>query len=439
MTGFLRTSANLVALGVLTLALIAYAGATWAREALFDDRYPVTITLEETGGLVETQSVTLMGTEAGQIEHIALTPGGVRMRMLIQPDAVIPREPLVQILRRSAIGEQTLNLIPVPEGWQPDGESVIPRLVERGQDWEAAEPGDEIEPVHVAYPVSIREILALSEELFEVVPKQDLSTTITELAAAVGGRGETLVDLNRQSVELNETLVSAIPDFERLIDTSEPVLTALRDSRNSIAQMITNVADLSDILAENRPTLEGLIDDGTVTLREVDALVRDNRANLTCVVDDLLGFTEVNVDNLHWVQQLLDLNTYFWDTVDRSFQWDPYRPGINYFRVSDVIMESQTGGTYEVRRPTPTTKPGAACQTPFGLGVNAVRQPDHQEPDPTSPGIDFAPLVEDEGGQEISEPRRTASGREPLPATGGGMALVAPFLAGLALWLRRRP
>ncbi len=109
-----------------------------------------------------------------------------------------------------------------------------------------------------------------------------------------------------------------------------------------------------------------------------------------------------------------------------------------------MIFESQTGTAYGERRPTPATKPGAACESPFGLGVNAVRQDDHQPPDPTSPGIDWAPLVEGAGGDvsgSDSQRRGAAASRdEPLPATGAGAGagLIATFLVGAAAWLRSR-
>ncbi len=446
MSGFLRTSINLVALAVLTVGLVAYAGYQWAQDIFFDDRYPVAIELGETGGLVEEHEVTVLGDRVGRIGTIELTPGGVRMELLIEPDRAVPGDAVVQVIRRSAIGEQTLNLIPVGADWEAPAERLIPRLVEVAEGWEPAEPGAEITALEVETPVDMRTLIGNVEDLFRAIDTDDLHTTVVELAAAVGGRGETLVDLNVQAMELNETLVAGIPDFERLIDSSGPVLEAMSDSRQEIAASITHLADLSELLAENRPVMERLATEtGTRALEETDALIRENRANLTCLVDDFHDFNVATLfDGGGWLAQLLDFNQHFFGAVDIVFQWDPYRPKKNWARVADLVMSGDGGGAvYNERVPTPMTRPGAACVTPFGVGVNAVRQADHQPPDPTSPGIDWAPLV-DEGEREGEVPERPTAVTqpdEPLPATGaGGLGALGPLAAALALllWRRRR-
>lgn len=445
-----RTILNLVGLTVVTLGLVGYAGATWVREAFFDDRYDIVVPLEHTGGIVPSHEVTVLGKGVGRVEDIDLTSDGVRLRMKIGPEQAVPRDTIVQILRRSAIGEQTVNFIPVEPDWEPGEERVIPRLVEVDDDWEAASQGTDVVPKYVEYPVTIPVLLENLEHLFDAVDKDSLGTTIHELANAVGGRGETLVDLNRESFELNETLVRGIPDFERLIDSSEPVLTSLQEHRNDLAGLLTNLADLSEKLSASRPAMESVIFDGRRALAEADALVRNERADLSCLVSDLRDFQAVSADNAHWVAQLLEMNRFFFGGFDIGTQWDPYRP-LLWARVNNLLFEEAAGQQYEQRRPTPATKPGAACISPFGLGVNAVRQPDHQPPDPTSPGIDWAPMADEDARAERRDDgdgRRAAFGdgaafadddRGELPATGGGAtALVGALTVAAAAALRRR-
>jgi ABC-type transporter Mla subunit MlaD len=444
---FVRTSVNLAVLAALTIGLILYAGATWARDIFFDDRYPVTIALPETGGVVEGQEIAVLGHAVGRLETIELTPGGVAMEAMIDPEESVPQHAVVQIIRRSAIGEQTINLIPVEPGTDLD-EHTPPRFVEVSTGWEPLPEGEQIAVEEVKTPTPIPVLLENLEGLFRAIPKPALQTAITELGTAVGGRGDLLVEINREAAELNEVLVEAIPDFERLVFTSEPITRALSDHNTEIADMVTHLADLSAILGANRPQLEALIDDGTATLRQTDALIRANRANLSCLVQDFGDFNQVTLDNGGWLAQLLDLNRHFFGAVDVAFQWDPYRPGYNWVRVGDLIFPDEGGEAFEERRPTPPTLPGAACVpyeelgSPFGVGAQAVRQPDHQPPDPTSPGIFFAPLVDDAGPAPVAAeapptaPRTTA----PLPVTGGGAAavLAGALAVAAALTLRRR-
>lgn len=451
-----RHTVNLVVFGVVTLVLLAYFGTTIARDIFLDDRYPVILTLPESGGLVEDHFVTVMGKDVGRIEEMRLTDeGDVEFELRIQPDQRVPSNAVVHVLRRSAIGEHTINLIPVEDGWEPeaDGEGrLVARFIQPADGWEAAEPGDAIQPQDVVMPVPTRDLLANMQDLFRSIPKDDLNLLVHEIADAVGGRGEVLVDLARQSYELYETFVPAIPDFERQLTASRPILEAVRDSRDDVAAMFTHVADLSELLADARPTLEALIDDSRRATTELDALIRPQRANLTCLIQDLRDYQQVNVDNLDWLLQSLDLNQYFWDGNEFARQYDPYRPEVLWLRSGTLAMAPSTAELYEEPRETPPTRPGAACETDhFGVGVQAVRQADHQPPHPAGE-IQWAPLVA--GGQEGSgeevrpgpdgeEDRdATAAPRwpdEPTPVTGGGgLALLGPALLGAALLLRRR-
>lgn len=441
MSELLRNSVNLVVFGVLTVGLLVYAGLEWARDVVWDDRYPVTVALPETGGLVEDHHVTVLGHQVGWVGDIDMTTAGVELELLIDPEGTVPRHVVVELTRRSAIGEQTLNLIPVAPDWEAP-EHLVPRFVDVAGGWEPAQHGDQLEVMASLTPVSIPTFIENVEELFAAIDHDDLETTIVELAAALGGRGDVLVDLNVQAEQLNETLVAGIPDFERLIASSEPVLRAMSDSRREIARSITHIADLSELLARNRPTLETLTTEtGTRALVEGDAFLRENRANLTCLIQDLRDLNEATLlDDGGWFAQTLDYNRYFFGAVDVAFQWDPYRPKHNWVRVADLLFSGDAGGgTYAERVPTPATRPGAACTTPFGVGANAVRQADHQPPDPTSPGIDWAPLVEEDQDDRDRAPA-AARPTTPLPATGGGGAgaLLGPLLALYLVVLSRR-
>lgn len=443
MSEFLRTSVNLAVLAALTVGLVIYAGVTWASDIFFDDRYPITIALPESGGTVEGHEVTVMGHGVGRIEKVDLVPEGVVIRALIQPDEPIPRHAVAQVLRRSAIGEHTINLIPVESDFDvPDEGEFIPRLIDRSTDWEQLERGEQVNVAAVTLPTTIPDLLENLEGLFRAIPKPELQTAITELGTGLAGNGDLLVEINRESEALNEVFVDAIPTFERLVESSAPVTRSLSNYNTEIADMVTNLADLSELLAANRPELEAIIDDGTFTLLQFDRFIRDNRANLSCLTQDFGDFNQVTAENNNWLAQLLDLNRYFFGAVDVVFQWDPYRPGYNWARVADIFMSPDEGGeAYDERRPTPPTLPGAACVpyeelgAPFGVGANAVRQPDHQPPDPTSPGIFFAPLVDDPGTAPVAAPRRG-----PTPVTGGGAAtiLVGVLALAAAFALRRR-
>lgn len=457
----LRVFVNLGALAVLAVALVIYGVIAWVDTGIFDDRYEVVVTLPDAGGIAPDQAVTVRGVRQGTVRGLELTHEGVHISMSLEPDAAVPRRAMVHVLRRSPIGEQAIDFTPLPEDWSPpegvrggardaddsdtqdrpdDRPMIIPTQVPVASEWEPAEAEEVIEPVAVVLPSSVPELLDEFQQLLEQVPNDDAAIVVSELADAVGGRVDLLRQLNRDAADLGGTLVEGIPQFERLIDTSAPVLGALRAQADTLARSFTNAADLSDTLAANRPDLDRIVDVGPPFLRQADAFVRNERADLTCLVDDLgtLNALLARDDNLDRIARLLDLNRFFYGGVDIASQWDPYRPGVLWARVNILMFENGDPEQYIPRRETPPTLPGEACVTPFGVGVNAVRQsnPPPVAPDPTSPGILYAPLVED--GTGASRDPGLATRRRALPATGGGGALALIAVAGAAVLLRIR-
>lgn len=448
MRDFARAITNNVVIVVLTIVLLFYAAVNWVGGAIFEDRYEVSVPMHDAGGLFPLQEVTVLGVGVGQIRELELTDTGVIVRTEIRGGEVVPERAVVQVLRRSTIGEQALNFVPVPADYEPpdDPEEIDPYRLPLAEGWEAADRGAQIEPVAVVLPAQIPEVLNQATRLFREIPPADLATVINELGDALDGRADLLKELNRDSLDLNETLVDAIPEFQRLIDTSRPVLAMLNEHRQALADSFTHLADVSDTLADLRPVSEAVIDNGTPFLREFDAFVVNTRENQSCLMDDFLRINRHigTEENLRWLKQGLDLHEAFYFGADNALQFDPFRPGLAWFRVNLLLFEEANARKYEPRRPTPETRPGAACVSPWGVGVNAVRQANPQPPDPTSPGIDYAPLLERDdddaprhGGSRGHVTRGSAAPPGETPRTGGGAALVAPA-ALLAAWLLRK-
>ncbi len=430
----IRLSANLVWLVVFSVGVTAGAFLSFATGVLFDDSYPVTVTLPEAGGLFPDQEVTVLGDAVGVITGVSVVEEGVRVEMKIQGDESIPRDGTVQVLRRSPIGEQVVDFQP-----------TVP-------DWEPAEPGDVLAAPDAKIPAEVPFLLEQSAEFLAALDPDSLGTIVHELALALGGRGEALRELGRDTLDLNTTLVSGIPEFERLIDSSESVLAILDDQRETLVHAFGQTANVLDELVEQQPNFERLLDTGVRTVDQLDALNRNERANFQCLTSDLDALNQLLLGpstatgepaalyetKLDELEAMLQLQEGFFGGFDIAGQYDA-ATGARWARI--LLSDYPAGGqVYPELRPTPATKPGAACETEaFGTGVNAVRQPLHQAPDETSPGIDYAPLVEPRGGGEIDPPDNDGGDRPPLPATGGGIIVLSlAGVAGAAAIRRRR-
>lgn len=439
-----RIATNLVWVVLATVGLVAGAFLSWTTGLLFDDTYELSVAMPEAGGVLALQEVTVLGRAVGQVSDVEVTEDGVLVTLEIQGDQKVPANGRVQVLRRSPIGEQAVDFQPLDA------------------DWAAAEPGSQVKPAEIQVPAPVPFLLEKTRDLFAAVDVEDLGTVVGELATALEGRADQLVQLNQDALELQETLVDGIPTFERLIDTSEPVLAVLEEHRQALASSMTSGADLTEALVAVRPQAERLLDTAPPFLDEFDGFLRAERANISCIVDDLQSFfdlvngpttatgapTRFYDTKLDEVEMALKKNQGFFHGFDIVTQYDP-TTGALWNRI--LFTDDPAGGRkYAQKRPTPATKPGAACVTdPWGIGVDAVRQDDPAPPDPTSPGIDYAPLVgpdddsqnrgQTTGGDSSTPdngPSTAATGDSPLPATGGGLAFVMLGIVGGSM-LRR--
>lgn len=439
-----RIRANLLFLVLFTVAIVIAAFLRFATTGGFEQPYLVSAEIPEAGGVLAGQEVTVLGRAVGLVNDVALSANGVVVEMEIPRQFEVPAEARLQVLRRSPIGEQAVDLKPL------------------GADWEAAEPGAEIEVAEVMVPAEIPFLLEETVELFSAIDTDDLVTVIHELALALEGRSQTLVQLDRDVLDLNRTLVAGIPTLERLTeqDTVE-VLDTFRDSAADIGETFDNAAALAELLATEQLTLETLLETGPVAVSESKILVEEQSANVGCLLGDLISLNDLvngpstwdgaqdpdRYDSkLHELERALQLHEFFFQQGFGIITQPDIDTGVYWQRV-DLRLDQGLGGgqRYAQPRPTPQTKPGAACVSEaFGLGVNAVRQADHQPPDPTAPPIDFAPLVSGERAQGIGVVPPTLSTVDGegsgggLAATGGGVLIAAPLLLCLALVLRRR-
>jgi virulence factor Mce-like protein len=386
-----RVSTNVIVTVVLSVLLVAGAFATYASGVVFDDSYPLSVALPEAGGILPDQQVTVMGNAVGQVSDVEVTEEGVLLTLSIRGNQEVPSPARATVLRRSPIGEQAIDLAPDQQGWEP------------------AEPGSQVETTDIVIAPEVAGLLRSTVELFDAIGADDLTTVISELAVALDGRGDTLRRLGRDSLDFNRTMVDGIPEFERLLDASEATLTVLREQRDTLRSVIGHGADLTEIFAEQRPNFDGLLDNATPAIDQLDAFLLNTRSNFGCLMGDLTALNDMllgpstyrgaNGDQysskLDELERGLMLHSFFFQQGFSLVGQPDINTGLIWLRVLLVVDEAASAETFDDFRPTPVTAPGAACVSDeFGRGVDAVRQPGVQEAHETSPGIDYAPRVE---------------------------------------------
>jgi ABC-type transporter Mla subunit MlaD len=396
-----RVATNVAVVIVISMVVLAAAGFRFLGTFGTDDR-EVAVELPSSGGVLAGQPVTVRGTGVGVVSEVGLTTDGVRITMDIDRDRDIPRHVFVQVLRRSPIGEQAVELTPAPADWEPEADDAFAaRDVPRAEGWPALEEGEEFDVRGVSVPASVPQVLRLAQELITSIDEEALSTVLGELGTAFDGRDQVLRDLTDDAVSVSDTLLAASDDIERLLEVSEPTLRTIHDQRDELRAGLANSADLLETLAAREEDVAAILGSAPGALDEVTRLVDQQAANLHCLNRDLLAFGQLLAgdDVLPYLAQLLDNQRFFYGSFDSGTQWDPFRPQAVWARVNILFLEQSEAQAKDPRTPTPPTLPGAHCDSPFGLGVDAVRQadPDPMPPDPTSPGIEYAPRQQGAG------------------------------------------
>ena len=414
-----RIAANLV--WIMAFAALVTVGAflTFVTGVLFDDSYPIRVPMPEAGGVLPDQEVTVLGRAVGQVEDVEVTQDGVMLTLMIDGSQQVPDPAIAKVLRRSPIGEQAVDLQPTTD------------------DWAAAEPGATIVPTEAIIPAEVPFLLEETVDLLGHLEPEQVSTIVHEMSVALEGRSERLRMLNRDSYELQTTLVDGLPEFERLIDSSETVLTVLREQRDALRSVFDSGADLTELFAAQRPNVEALLDTATPALERTGDFVVANRSNLECLMRDVTDLNEMLLgpttyegagpppyeSKLDELEQALTLHRFFFqDGFSIIGQYAP-DTGLGWIRVHLVADELQKATYYDEFAPTPVTKPGGACVSEaFGLGVNAVRQDGVQAPHDTAPEIDWAPQAErvDTGDDEQTRPEGAGDNEQDERAAGGG-------------------
>ena len=350
---FLAASGLLIALGITQLLMQGAGGSVIAAD------------FTDSSGLTPRNDVTMRGVTVGSVRSVKLTPDAARVEVILDPGVEVPQGTKATAVRRSPIGDMTVELTP------GDG----PPLADGGRI-----PQSDTQPA----PDAGRTIEVLADVLHSV-PSEALSTVVSEAAAAVRGRGDDLARLSEVTADLPGRILQVRTELESLIRTGPAVTGVLADNADVLADDITRTAQLADILRDRRYDLVDLYRNGSDFTRVAGDLLATEKANLSCLVADLgsINSALATAENLSNLAAALDTNHYFFGGVAQIVQVG--LDGRTWFRVQLLPHTEPSANSYKPQRPTPDVYAANACRSPFGKGVGPGHQPGplHLSPDST--------------------------------------------------------
>jgi phospholipid/cholesterol/gamma-HCH transport system substrate-binding protein len=337
---FLVASVFLAYLGTKNLVLVRERGSVLHAE------------FTDASGLLPRNDVTMQGVPVGAVGEVALNDKGyVDVEILLDAGVEVPEGSRAEIVRRSPIGELTMELI--PGGGHP------------------LENGDTIQVEDTLPPPDVSKTLETLADLLHEVPSEDLDTVVSELSAALDGRASDLARLTEAGVQLPERLLEIEAELRALIETGPELTGVLADNADVLADDLTQTAELADLLRDKRYDLIALNRHGADFATTAGRLLQRDKANLSCLLSDFADINSVVAAHRKDLAGTLDKNHFFFGAVEQAVQ-----VGLDkgtWFRVQLLPHQEPAGASYAPHRNPPLVYPGRGCVSRFGRGVEATR------------------------------------------------------------------
>lgn len=269
---------------LISLLGVSFVGVNYL--GWFDRSYSVYVDAPDTGGAYTHGAVAYRGVPIGKVGDVDVHEGGARVELLIDADVDVPADVSVVVAQRSAVGEQYVDL-------RPHGDSG-PYLAE----------GDVLDE-DVTLPLPMEELLTNLDELLRSVDPDDLAVVVEELGAAFEGNEDALARLVEAGQGFVADSLENLPQTLDLIRNSETVLETQVSSADAIQTWASELADLTETLADSDDDIRELIAIAPEAADEVTGLLNDLDPSLGTLLGNMITANGVAVRRLPNIETML--------------------------------------------------------------------------------------------------------------------------------------
>ncbi len=255
-------------------------------ERLFGHGPTVQASFAQSGGIFVGSEVTYRGVAVGHVSGLKLLTDGVMVQAKLNDGTKIPKDTLAVVENRSAVGEQYLD-------FQPRSD--------KGPD---LSDGDVVPRADTRYPIRVDQLLQDVDDTIRSVNQNHLRTVVDELGLAFADGGGDLSRLIDNGNKLTVAATDALPQTIKLIQDGKVVLDTQRDTASQIQTFSKNFADLSEALQGSDPDVRLVLDRGVIASQQLQGLIKDNQANLTTLIANLITVGQVTTSRIDGIQQM---------------------------------------------------------------------------------------------------------------------------------------
>ncbi|MCV7315668.1 MCE family protein [Mycolicibacillus parakoreensis] len=234
----------------------------------------VRVLLNESGGLLANQDVTLRGIPIGRVQAVRLTATGAEAVVAIRADTPIPRDADVRISGLSVAGEQYLDFRPTHQSG--------PYLTN----------GSMIGSEQTSVPVSLPQIIDDSRGALAQIDAGKLTAVFGELRVGPDGPRK-LSALLDGTVLLTSTLDGVLPETISMLQNTRPSFTLLADVSPGLGETGTDLQNILGGVNAMDGGFRELVDLGSTELDQVDTFIADNRENVYALLGNLTTLSQL--------------------------------------------------------------------------------------------------------------------------------------------------
>jgi virulence factor Mce-like protein len=282
------------------------------------DTYTLTAYFDRAVSVFPTADVRVLGLPAGSVSKVVIDGDQVRIDMKIPSDIAIPVDATAQIVPQSLIGERYIQISPAFQ----DGMT-------------AAEDGDVIE--NTIIPVEPDEALAALKEFLDSLDPEGIGELVTNLDEDLRGNGARLNDALGSLSELVETFAEKDAVLLRIVDSFDRLNATLVTREQQLGVVLDAFAEASQVLADERESIEALVSGLADLSRNGLALVGEHSTALRADIATLAEAAATIEANLAAVTDLVAAGP---DLTSGLI--DAYNPGLRAFNLRNSFSPLTT-------------------------------------------------------------------------------------------------
>lgn len=267
MKSFTERNPTIIGIIVVALILSGTGAALLLNGGFFKDRYTVHAIFTDTAGLRKGDKIRVAGVTSGQVGGLSQKGGKVEVTLKVDHGIDLPRDTRAEIVVETLLGNKYVRLV-------------------AGHDW--------AHPLHggstirdTTTPTEVLDLQNVGTPLLEDLDGKTLNDLLGKIDAISSGQRGNVADiitgLNRLTTAINDRQQQA----RHLIDSTKTVTGTLSNRDQDLLASLDDVNVVLDGLAKRRVQLATLLDQTSQTARKTADLVAQNRPALDAILDEL--------------------------------------------------------------------------------------------------------------------------------------------------------